>query len=230
MMPEERRRQTDFFPNAPVITWTLPNLLTVARIAITPVIALLPFIEGYWPKIICLVIFIAASVTDVIDGRIARRNNQVTDLGTLLDPLADKLLLLATLVPIWWISRQRHDLYDIPVWGSIPLWVCLLMLGREVAMTVFRWWAKRRGVVVAAQGPGKLKTVMQSIFIGGTIAWFAFKSAIKPMGWEQERAALWWNQFHGGFVAVTLAIAAVLTVYSFVIYIYRYRALFSANR
>ena len=226
-MPEERRRRTDFFPNAPVIKWTLPNILTVARIAITPVVALLPFIEGYWPKIVCLVIFIAASVTDVIDGLLARRNNQVTDLGTLLDPIADKLLLLATLVPIWWISRQRHDLYDIPVWGSIPLWVCVLMVGREVAMTLLRWWAKRRGVIVVAQGPGKLKTVMQSIFIGGTIAWFAFRDAIKPMGWEQERAALWWNQFHGGFVAVTLAIAAVLTVYSFLIYLYRYRALFS---
>jgi len=207
--------------------WTLPNILTVARIAITPLIAALPFIDGYWPKIACLVIFIAAAVTDVIDGRLARRNNQVTDLGKMLDPLADKLILLATLVPIWWISQQRHDLYDIPVWGSIPLWVCLLMLGREVAMTVFRWWAQRRGVVVAAQGPGKLKTVMQSIFIGGTIAWFAFRNAIKPLGWEEERAALWWNQFHGRFVALTLAIALILTIYSFVIYLYRYRGLFS---
>jgi CDP-diacylglycerol--glycerol-3-phosphate 3-phosphatidyltransferase len=227
MSAPERRRQTDYFPNVPAIAWTLPNILTVARIAITPVVALLPFIDGYWPKIICLVIFIAASVTDIIDGRLARRYKQVTDLGALLDPIADKLLLLATLVPIWWISRQRHDLYDIPVWGSIPLWVCLLMLGREVAMTGFRWWAKRRGVVVTAQGPGKLKTVMQSIFIGGTIAWFAFRDAIKPMGWETDRTALWWNQFHGGFVAVTLGIAAVLTVYSFLIYLYRYRQLFS---
>ena len=209
------------------MNWTLPNILTVARIAITPVVALLPFIEGYWPKVACFVIFIAAAITDIVDGHLARRNNQVTDLGKLLDPLADKLLLLATLVPIWWISEQRHDLYDIPVWGSIPLWVCLLMLGREVAMTVFRSWAQGRGVVIAAQGPGKLKHVFQSMFIGGTIAWFAFRNAIKPLGCEQERAALWWNQFHGGFVAVTLAIALVLTIYSFVIYLYRYRELFT---
>jgi CDP-diacylglycerol--glycerol-3-phosphate 3-phosphatidyltransferase len=209
------------------VKWTLPNILTVARIAITPVVATLPFIEGYWPKIACFVIFIAAAVTDVIDGRLARRTGQVTDLGKALDPIADKLLLLATLVPIWWISQARHDLYDIPVWGSIPLWVCLLLLGRELAMTLFRMYAKRRGVIISAHGPGKLKTVFQNIFIGGTIAWFAFRNAIKPMGWEKERAALWWNQFHGGFVAVTLAIAAVLTVYSFVIYLYRYRGLFS---
>ncbi len=207
--------------------WTLPNILTVARIAITPVVALLPFIDGYWPKVACFVIFIAAAITDIVDGHLARRNNQVTDLGKLLDPLADKLLLLATLVPIWWISQQRHDLYDIPVWGSIPLWVCLLMLGREVAMTVFRRWAQLRGVVISAQGPGKLKTAFQSMFIGGTIAWFAFRNAIKPLGWEQDRAALWWNQFHGGFVAVTLAIALVLTVYSFIVYLYRYRGLFT---
>lgn len=209
--------------------WTLPNILTVARIAITPLIAALPFIDGYWPKIACLVIFIAAAATDVMDGILARRHNQVTDFGKALDPLADKLLLLATLVPIWWISQQRHDLYDIPAWGSIPLWVCLLLLGREFAMTVFRWYAKRRGVIISAQGPGKLKTVFQHIFIGVTIAWFAFRNAIKPLGWEEDRAALWWNQFHGGFVAVTLAIALILTIYSFVIYLYRYRGLFSTQ-
>ena len=209
------------------MTWTLPNILTVARIAITPLVAALPFIEGYWPKLLCFVIFVAAAVTDVIDGRLARRRNQVTDLGKKLDPLADKLLLLATLVPIWWISQTRHDLYDIPVWGSIPLWVCVLLIGREFAMTGFRIWAARRGVVIAAHGPGKLKTVFQNIFIGGTIAWFAFRNAIKPLGWEKQRAALWWNQFHGGFVAVTLAIALFLTVYSFVVYLYRYRGLFS---
>lgn len=209
--------------------WTLPNIITLVRIALTPVIALLPFIQGYWPKFIAFVVFLAAAISDVVDGHLARTRQQITDLGKLLDPVADKLLLLATLIPIYFISQTRNQLYDIPVWGSIPLWVCFLMLGREVAMTGFRWWAKRRGVVISAQGPGKLKTVMQSIFIGGTIGWFAFRSAIKPMGWEKERAALWWNQFHGGFVALTLGIAAVLTVYSFVIYLYRYRALFSTE-
>jgi phosphatidylglycerophosphate synthase len=103
--------------------WTLPNILTVARIAITPLIAALPFIDGYWPKVVCFVVFIAAAASDVIDGKLARRNNQVTDLGKTLDPLADKLLLVATLVPIWYISQQRAEHYGIPVWGSIPLWV-----------------------------------------------------------------------------------------------------------
>jgi CDP-diacylglycerol--glycerol-3-phosphate 3-phosphatidyltransferase len=209
--------------------WTLPNIITIVRICFTPVIALLPFIEGYWPKLICFVVFLFAAVSDVYDGRLARSRKQVTDLGILLDPIADKLLLFATLVPIYFISRARHDLYDIPLWGSIPLWVCALLIGRELAMTGFRWWATGRGVVIPAGGAGKLKAVFQNIFIGATIAWFAFRDARKPLGWEHNQYAMWWNEFHGGFVAVALGVAAVLTVYSFVVYMFRHRHLFSAR-
>ncbi|MDX2193907.1 MAG: CDP-alcohol phosphatidyltransferase family protein [Gemmatimonadales bacterium] len=208
-------------------TWTLPNVITVVRLCFTPVIALLPFIEGYWPKFICFCVFVVVAVSDVLDGWLARTRNEVTDLGTLLDPIADKALLFATLVPIWWISRTRQALYDIPVWGSIPLWVCILLIGREVAMTGFRWWASRRGVVIAAAGAGKLKAVFQNIFIGAVILWFAFRDARKPMGWEHSQYAAWWNQFHGGVVAVTLAIATFLTVSSFLQYLYHNRRLFS---
>ena len=207
--------------------WTLPNIITVVRICFTPIIALLPFIEGYWPKLVCFVVFVIAAVSDVFDGYLARSRNLVSDIGKLLDPIADKLLLFATLIPIYWITRQRHDLYDIPVWGSIPLWVCLLLIGRELAMTAFRWWAQRRGVVIPAHGAGKLKTVIQNIFIGAIMLWFAFRDARKPMGWENSQFAAFWNTFHGSFVAVALAIATALTIYSFAVYIYRYRGLFS---
>jgi CDP-diacylglycerol--glycerol-3-phosphate 3-phosphatidyltransferase len=210
--------------------WNLPNILTLVRIGLTPVIALLPFIEGYWPKLICFVVFLFAAVTDVWDGYLARSRNMVTDLGKLLDPIADKLLLFATIIPIYWISRTRHDLYDIPVWGSIPLWVCLLLVGRELAMTGFRWWASRQGVVIPAAGAGKLKAVFQNIFVGATILWFAFRDARRPMGWEHNRFADWWNQFHGGFVAVALAVAVTLTISSFVTYISRYRALLGSRQ
>lgn len=207
--------------------WTLPNIITITRICFTPVIALLPFIEGYWPKVICFVIFIAAAVSDLWDGYLARSRNQVTDLGKLLDPIADKLLLFATLIPIYFISSQRQHLYDIPIWGSIPLWVCLLLIGREVAMTGFRWWAKRKGVVIPAGNAGKLKTVFQNIFVGAIILWFAFRDARKPLGWEHSRLANYWNTFHGSFVTVVLFIATALTIYSFAVYIYRYRRLLS---
>ena len=207
--------------------WTLPNIITLVRISFTPVIALLPFIAGYWPKLIAFVIFLAAAISDVFDGYLARSRNQITDLGKLLDPIADKLLLFATLIPIYFISRSRAVDYGIPFWGSIPLWVCVLLIGRELAMTLFRWWARRKGVLITAAGPGKLKTVIQNIFIGAVMLWFAFRDARKPMGWEHNRYAAWWNDFHGGFVAIALAVAAALTVYSFFVYIYRYRALFS---
>jgi CDP-diacylglycerol--glycerol-3-phosphate 3-phosphatidyltransferase len=206
--------------------WTLPNIITLVRICFTPVIALLPFIEGYWPKLVAFVIFIIAAVSDIFDGYLARSRNEVSDLGKMLDPIADKLLLFATLIPIYWISRQRHDLYDIPIWGSIPLWVCLLLIGRELAMTGFRWWASHRGVIIPAGNAGKLKTTIQNIFVGAIILWFAFRDARKPMGWEHNRYAQYWNEFHGGFVAVTLAVAALLTVYSFGLYLYRNRRLF----
>ena len=67
--------------NPRAVIWNLPNVLTMARIAITPVVAFLPFIEGYWPKLACFVIFVTAAVTDVIDGRIARRRGLITDFG-----------------------------------------------------------------------------------------------------------------------------------------------------
>ena len=206
--------------------WTLPNIITLVRIALTPVIALLPFIQGYWPKLIAFLVFLAAAISDVIDGHLARSRQQITDLGKLLDPVADKLLLLATLIPIYFISRTRHAMYDIPVWGSIPLWVCVLMLAREFAMTAFRQYAKTKGVVIPAHGVGKLKSVFQNIFIGATILWYAFRDARKPLGWETGAFAEFWNSFHGWFVAIALFIALALTITSFVQYLYRHRELF----
>jgi len=208
--------------------WTLPNLLTLARIGLAPVIALLPFIEGYWPKVIAFVIFVAAAVSDVVDGYLARRSKQVTDLGMLLDPAADKALLIATLVPIYWITRHPTVLYGIPWWGSLPLWVAVILVGRELLMTLLRYEAKKRGVVIPAGREGKLKAILQYLFIGATIAWFAWKDYLVRTGLT-GRMRNAWDEFHGAFVAVTLALAVVLTVYSFVVYLFRYRALFRAS-
>src|SRR5207253_83520 len=130
--------------------WTLPNILTLARICLTPVIALLPFIEGYWPKVIAFLIFLAAGASDVVDGYLARRRNGVSELGQLLDPVADKLLLFATLIPIFWLTRHPTILYGIPWWGSLPVWVALLLVGRELLITAVRFLAQRRGVVIPA--------------------------------------------------------------------------------
>ncbi len=208
------------------MTWTLPNILTVSRIALAPVIALLPFITGYGPKVLALVVFLVAAVSDIFDGILARRWKQVSDLGKELDPLADKLLLVATLIPIYWITTYRMREYAIPWWGSVPLWVAGLLVGREAFMTAFRALARRRGVVIAAAGPGKLKTVVQDTFVGATIGWFAWKDLSLHFGWRRNWLGAYWETFHGGLVAVTLGCAVILTVYSLGVYLYRYRGLF----
>ena len=206
--------------------WTLPNIITLVRIGLTPVIALLPFIQGYWPKVLAFVIFLAAAISDTVDGYLARKHNQVSELGQFLDPIADKLLLFATLVPIFWMTRHPTILtdYRLPWWGSLPVWVAIILVGRELLITGFRWFAKRRGVVIPAAGPGKLKATFQAVFIGATLAWFAWKDAVaqlKLAGWFSDV----WERFHAIVVAVTLAGAVVLTVYSLLVYLYRYRTL-----
>ena len=210
--------------------WTLPNILTLARIGLTPVIMLLPFISGFWPKIIAFVVWLAAALSDVVDGYYARKYNQVSELGQLLDPIADKLMLFAMLVPIFWMTRHPTILVDyrIPWWGSLPVWVLLLLVGREVSITAFRFFAKRRGIIIPAVGAGKLKAVVQNVFIGATILWFAWKDWLAShrfAGWFRT----FWDQFHGAVVAITLGIAIILTVYSLAVYLYRYRALITSR-
>lgn len=210
--------------------WTLPNILTLARIGLTPVIALLPFISGYWPKVIAFFTFIAVACTDIIDGWLARKYNQVSELGQLLDPIADKLMLFAMLVPIFWITRHPTILVDyrIPWWGSIPAWALLLLVGRELLITAFRFFAKRRGIVIPAVGAGKLKAAVQNVFIGATIGWFAWKDWLashKFAGWFRTV----WDQFHGAVVSITLGVAIILTVYSLAVYLYRYRRLITGG-
>lgn len=205
--------------------WTLPNVVTVCRIALCPVVALLPFIRGYIPKLIAFAVFLVAAFSDLVDGRLARERNEVTEVGKLLDPLADKLLLFSTLVPIYWITTYRMVQYEIPWWGSVPLWVAMVLVGREIMITVFRHVAKRRGVVIAAVGAGKLKTVIQDIFIGAMIAWFAWKDLTAAYGWQTGWFGAIWEQFHGTVIAVTLAVTVLVTVYSLGVYVYRYRAL-----
>src|SRR2546423_1685823 len=206
--------------------WTLPHILNPARISLPPFTALPPFIRGYGPRVSASLFSPAPGPSDVVAGSPPRRHNQVSELGQLLDPIADKLLLFATLIPIFWLTRHPTILVDyrIPWWGSFPVWVALLLVGRELLMTAFRFFAKRRGVVIPAMGAGKLKAVVQNVFIGATLFWFAWKDALAAhrwAGWFRN----FWNEFHGAVVAVTLAGAILLTVYSLIVYLYRYRAL-----
>jgi CDP-diacylglycerol--glycerol-3-phosphate 3-phosphatidyltransferase len=203
----------------------LPNALTVARIALTPPVAALPFIDRPSARLFAFVLFVAAGVTDYLDGRFARSRGDETDLGKILDPLADKLLLIGTLVPMYWLARTEFP-FTTP-WDEVglPLWIVLVVLGREAFMAVFRQAAARRGVVIGAIGPAKWKTGMQLVWQGAAYFWFFAATLAANEGWSDQ--ALWrtFAHFNGIVGVATMAIAFVLTVYSLWLYVRRYGGL-----
>jgi CDP-diacylglycerol---glycerol-3-phosphate 3-phosphatidyltransferase len=202
----------------------LPNLITLARIGLALVVGPLLLVEGFGPRLIAFVVFLAAAVSDLVDGHLARSRKLITDLGKLLDPLADKLLLAATFIPLYLLSHGWETRYGFP-WpgGCLPLWIMIVIFGRELFITVFRGWAAKRGVVMAAGKAGKYKAVCQNVFVGSGILWYAFHDLAIAKGWS---GGFWagWEKFHYGFAFATLAIAVVLTVYSLAVYMMQYRA------
>jgi CDP-diacylglycerol--glycerol-3-phosphate 3-phosphatidyltransferase len=130
----------------------LPNILTMARVAIIPVVLWL--IDRGTPKdcVIAASVYSAAAITDLLDGYLARKLKVVSVLGKFLDPLADKLLVMASLV--WMVPM-----------GRIPEWAVILLIGREISVTGLRSIASSEGVVIAAGDSGKSKTALQMIGI-----------------------------------------------------------------
>ncbi len=136
----------------------LPNWLTLSRIFIVPllVVVLLTPVSENWlgtPRyVVGIAIFLAAALTDFFDGRIARRRSQVSNLGKLLDPIADKLLISAALISL----VENH---------LAPAWAVVIIVGREFAVTGLRSIAAADGVVISASGVGKFKMVAQVVTV-----------------------------------------------------------------
>jgi CDP-diacylglycerol--glycerol-3-phosphate 3-phosphatidyltransferase len=135
----------------------LPNLLTVLRIMLVPalVVALLGNTPG--GDVLAAVVFALASLTDFIDGYLARARDSITTFGKLMDPLADKLLIVAALISL--VSLHR-----------LAAWVAMVIITRELAVTVLRLAATQAGVVMAASMFGKVKTCLQIVTILAVIA------------------------------------------------------------
>jgi len=135
----------------------LPNKLTMLRIALVPAFvvcaAMTRSIACQW---LALAIFIIASITDMLDGKIARNKHMVTDFGKFMDPIADKMLVMSALIML--VERGADN-------NGMPGWICMLMLGREFMVSGFRLVASAKGKVIAAGIWGKLKTVSQMIYI-----------------------------------------------------------------
>jgi CDP-diacylglycerol---glycerol-3-phosphate 3-phosphatidyltransferase len=168
----------------------LPNALTVLRLLAVPVFAVLLLQDSgaddagrYWAT----VAFVLAIITDWYDGQIARRTGQVTEFGKLADPIADKALTGTALVAL-------------SILGSLPWWVTVVILAREVGVTLLRFWVIRHGVIAASRG-GKAKTVAQSV---------AIALYILPLTGALA-SARWW----------VMAAAVLLTVVTGLDYVYR---------
>jgi CDP-diacylglycerol--glycerol-3-phosphate 3-phosphatidyltransferase len=134
--------------------WNLPNSVTMLRIGVVPVLLFLPFATSESGSRSMAWAFILAAVTDILDGWLARRSGgkDITRIGKLLDPLADKLIVSTALIMLLAIGR-------IPLWAS---GMVVVIVGRELAVTGLRGIASSHGQVVAATGPGKLKTLSQT--------------------------------------------------------------------
>jgi CDP-diacylglycerol---glycerol-3-phosphate 3-phosphatidyltransferase len=168
----------------------LPNALAVLRMAVVPVFAVLLLSDHgsstagrYWATLF----FALAIITDRYDGMIARRTGQVTEFGKLADPIADKALTGTALI-------------GLSVLSLVPWWVTLVILVREVGVTLLRFWVIRHGVIAASRG-GKAKTVVQALAIG---------LYILPLEGPLA-SARWW----------VMAVALLLTVATGVDYVYR---------
>jgi CDP-diacylglycerol---glycerol-3-phosphate 3-phosphatidyltransferase len=136
----------------------IPNVLTVLRIVAVPVIVVALLDETPNGDALAAAVFTLAAVTDGLDGYIARRRQEVTTFGKLMDPLADKLLVVAALVAL--VSLDR-----------LAAWVAMVIIARELAVTGLRSLAAERGVVIAASWLGKLKTALQVAAIIALIIW-----------------------------------------------------------
>jgi CDP-diacylglycerol--glycerol-3-phosphate 3-phosphatidyltransferase len=139
----------------------VPNVLTVLRILAVPVLVVALLDETPDGDVIAAIVFALAALTDGLDGYIARRHQQVTTFGKLMDPLADKLLVIAALISL--VSLDR-----------LAAWIAMVIIARELAVTGLRSVAAERGVVIAASWMGKLKTALQ---IAAILALIAFDPA-----------------------------------------------------
>jgi CDP-diacylglycerol--glycerol-3-phosphate 3-phosphatidyltransferase len=131
-----------------VLPLNLPNVLTVVRILLVPVLVVALLEETDNGDLLAAIVFALASATDAIDGYLARSRNAITTFGKLMDPVADKLLVIAALVALVELGR-------------LAAWVAMVIIAREFAVTVTRMAATQQGLVIAAAGWGKAKTIVQ---------------------------------------------------------------------
>ncbi len=193
----------------------LPNQLTVSRFVLTAAFLAALFIEFHFNTTVALALFVAAGITDWMDGAIARRRNLITNFGKLMDPLADKILTCCAFIALVGLR-------------NIPAWMAALIVSRELAITGLRLLAASKNVVLAAERYGKHKTLWQMITIIAVLVhvsyrdWGVVGRAI--FGWE-----LFGRAWVAPFATFSLWLTIVLTCFSGGFYLWRNRQLYLSD-
>lgn len=179
------------------------NRITMLRIVLTFVFMFFIFCQGLWAKIISLLIFTFAALSDLYDGWLANKRNMVTDFGKLMDPIADKILVLAAFTAF--VQLQL-----------IEAWMFVIIISREILITSLRLFALNKGKVLAATKVGKHKTVSQMAVIFAILGFIVIKEVmLRFFTWNP-----YWERLFRTGIYVLMLIAVSLTLYSGVSYLW----------
>ncbi len=187
----------------------LPNKLTIARIALSPVFMALILIDDTRAKLASLVVFVIAALTDLGDGYFARRSGRITGFGKFMDPLADKILASTALI-------------SLVALGYVRGWMVIVIVGREFLITGVRSMAAYRGMLIVPSFWARIKTVLQMLTISVILLFVYLKAMLVPLGYhwvifESQRTILVFD--------VMMGITMVVTVATGVDYLVRHAAL-----
>ena len=189
----------------------LPNKLTVLRIVLVAVFMLFLFSQGVMAKMLALVTFLAASLTDFLDGYIAKKNNMITDFGKLMDPIADKILILAA-----FLAFVEMEL--------APAWMVVIIIFREVTITGLRISALTKGKVIAADDGGKHKMVSQVFAVSAVLIFLIFREAgIKAFGLLWSGSA---ERIYKDAIFILMLATTLLTLISGILYLIKNRGIY----
>lgn len=192
----------------------IPNKLTISRMLLS--IAFIGFLFGHGLvyKALALATFTIATLTDLLDGYLAKKYNQVTDFGRLMDPIADKVLVLSAFLAFVEM-------------GIVPAWMVVVIIFREVAITGLRMFALSRGRVLAADGGGKHKTVWQMIAIFTILIYLIFGEA------GMNGARFWTTPTQHAFQDViygVMAVTVAMTLGSGIVYLVKNRGVYAGEK
>lgn len=184
----------------------LANRLTMLRIALTFIFMFAFSWQGLWPKVLALIIFSVAALSDLFDGMIAKKRNMITDFGRLMDPIADKILVLAAFAAF--LEMQLID-----------AWMFVIIVSREILITSLRLFALNKGKVLSAVRAGKHKTASQMAVIFYILGFIVVKEAVKNYSvWNPV-----WEDFFRKSINILMLFTVGFTLYSGLSYLWENR-------